>query len=51
MRAERGDRTLMQWIGIYVATYETERLGRCIPLERIMELVGAMTAEPLLWDA
>ena len=51
LRAERGDRTLMQWIGIYVATYETERLGRCIPLERIMELVGAMTAEPLLWDA
>ncbi len=51
LRAERGDRTLMQWIGIYVATYEAERLGRCIPLERIMELVGVMTAEPMLWEA
>jgi hypothetical protein len=49
LRAERGDRTLMQWIGIYVATYEAERLGRCIPLERVMELVDAMTAEPELW--
>ena len=49
LRAERGDRTLMQWIGIYVATYEAERLGRCIPLPQIMELVESMVAEPALW--
>ncbi|MGH6999034.1 MAG: hypothetical protein ACREEO_12625, partial [Phenylobacterium sp.] len=51
LRAERGDRTLIQWIGIYVATYEAERLGRCIPLERVMELVETMVAEPGLWRA
>lgn len=51
LRAERGDRTLIQWIGIYVATYEAERLGRCIPLERVMELVETMVAEPDLWPA
>lgn len=50
LRAERGDRTLMQWIGIYVATQDTERLGRCIPLPQVMELVEAMVAEPSLWD-
>jgi hypothetical protein len=49
LRAERGDRTLLQWIGIYVATHEAERLGRCIPLPPIMELVDAMVAEPGLW--
>lgn len=51
LRAERGDRTMMQWIGIYVATYEAERLGRCIPRERVMELVDAMIAEPDLWNS
>ena len=51
LRAERGDRTLIQWIGIYVATYEAERLSRCIPLERVMELVETMVAEPDLWRA
>ena len=49
LRAERGDRTLLQWIGIYVATHEAERLGRCIPLAQVMELVATMTAEPGLW--
>lgn len=49
LRAERGDRTLLQWIGIYVATHEAERLGRCIPLAQVMELVETMTAEPDLW--
>ena len=50
LRAERGDRTLLQWIGIYVATHEAERLGRCIPLPPIMEVVEAMIAEPELWS-
>lgn len=50
LRAERGDRTLLQWIGIYVATHDAERLGRCIPLPQIMELAAAMQAEPGLWD-
>ena len=50
LRAERGDRTLIQWIGIYVATQDTERLGRCIPLPQVMELVEAMVADPSLWD-
>lgn len=50
LRAERGDRTLLQWIGIYVATHENERLGRCLPLPRVMEVVDAMVAEPALWD-
>ncbi|KRB46644.1 hypothetical protein [Phenylobacterium sp. Root700] len=49
LRAERGDRTLLQWIGIYVATHEAERLGRCIPLPQVMELVETMTAELDLW--
>ena len=49
LRAERGDRTLLQWIGIYVATHEAERLGRCIPLAQVMELVETMTAELDLW--
>lgn len=51
LRAERGDRTLLQWIGIYVATHEAERLGRCIPLPQVMELVDAMIAEPELWGS
>jgi hypothetical protein len=50
LRAERGDRTLLQWIGIYVATYEAERLGRCIPLGPVMEVVEAAVADPALWD-
>jgi len=40
LRAEAGETTLLQWIGIYVATHEAERLGRCIPLERVMEVVA-----------
>ena len=50
LRAERGDRTLLQWIGLYVATYEAERLGRCIPLAPIMEVVDQAVADPSLWD-
>ena len=40
LRAEAGGTSLLQWIGIYVATYEAERLGRCIPRERVMEVVA-----------
>jgi len=40
LREQVGDSTLLQWIGIYVATHEAERLGRCIPLERVMEVVA-----------
>ncbi|HEY9235768.1 MAG TPA: hypothetical protein VIP08_12105 [Phenylobacterium sp.] len=49
LRAERGDRTLLQWIGIYVATHDAERLGRCIPLAPIDEVVQSIVAEPQLW--
>jgi hypothetical protein len=50
LRAERGDRTLLQWIGIYVATHDAERMGRCIPLAPIQEVIQPMAAEPRLWS-
>lgn len=46
LRGEAAGRTLLQWIGIYVATHDAERLGRCIPLARIMEIVAPFEAEP-----
>lgn len=47
LRAEAGETTLLQWIGVYVATHEAERLGRCIPLAKVLEVVAPFEAEIL----